>query len=217
MKENITYPSIVVMGGWSAAMSNVRFRNKTIAGTILLVAILLYFPYFFAYIERRQQGIILNDWLLQTISPIDLSVPIFIIIWSTFSLFIYRCFSNPTLFIQVVYSVIILSLARMASIYLVHLDPPLQLIKLKDPLTSITYGGKGLFMTKDLFFSGHTSNMLLLALCLEKKPDKIFAFAAAFLIGIFVLIQHVHYSIDVIGAVVITYLLVPFGKKLANM
>jgi hypothetical protein len=103
----------------------------------------------------------------------------------------------------------------MASIYLVQLDPPHELIRLKDPLTSITYGGRDLFMTKDLFFSGHTSNMLLLALCFDKKTDKFFAFLATFLVGILVLFQHVHYSIDVIGAVAITLLLVPIGKRLA--
>jgi membrane-associated phospholipid phosphatase len=70
-------------------------------------------------------------------------------------------------------------------------------------------------MTKDLFFSGHTSNMLLLALCFERKTDKVFAFSATFLVGILVLFQHVHYSIDVVGAVAITFLLVPFGKRIA--
>jgi membrane-associated phospholipid phosphatase len=104
----------------------------------------------------------------------------------------------------------------MAAIYLVQLEPPLELIRLKDPLTSITYGGKDLFITKDLFFSGHTSNMLLLALCFDRKTDKIFTFIAAFLVGILVLFQHVHYSIDVVGAVVFTFLLVPLGKKFAT-
>jgi hypothetical protein len=179
-------------------MSNTRFRNNTITGVILLFAILLYLPYFFAFIEQRQNGMILNDWLLQAIAPRDFSIPIFIIIWSTFSLFIFRCINNPVLFIQVVFSVIILSITRMASIYLVQLDAPVELIRLKDPLTSITYGGRDLFMTKDLFFSGHTSNMLLLALCFERKTDKVFAFSATFLVGILVLFQHVHYSIDVL-------------------
>jgi hypothetical protein len=57
--------------------------------------------------------------------------------------------------------------------------------------------------------------MLLLALCFEKKTDKFFAFSATCLVGILVLFQHVHYSIDVIGAVIITFLLVPIGKKIA--
>jgi membrane-associated phospholipid phosphatase len=215
VQKQITSSNIHV-NSWAAAMSNVRFRNKTIIGVILLLAILLYFPYFFAFIEHRQHGIKINDWVLQVIPPKDFSIPIFIIIWSIFSLFIFRCINNPLLFVQAVFSVILLSFTRMAAIYLVQLEPPLELIRLKDPLTSITYGGKDLFITKDLFFSGHTSNMLLLALCFDRKTDKIFTFIAAFLVGILVLFQHVHYSIDVVGAVVFTFLLVPLGKKFAT-
>ena len=214
--EHATYPNFETIS-WSAAMSSTRFRIKTITGVTLLLAILLYFPHFFAFIENRQHGMLLNDWLLNTLTPIDFSLPIFIIIWSTFSLFIFKCINNPALFIQVVFCVILLSLARMAAIFFVHLDPPIELIKLKDPLTSITYGGRDLFITKDLFFSGHTSNMLLLGLCFDKKTDKIFAFAATFFVGVLVLFQHVHYTIDVIGAVVITIILVPVGKIIAKL
>ena len=105
----------------------------------------------------------------------------------------------------------------MLAIYFVQLEPPVNLIRLKDPLTSITYGGRGLFITKDLFFSGHTSNMLLLALCLPNKSDKIIAFSAAISIGIMLLVQHVHFSVDVVGAVVITSLLVKQGKRVGSV
>lgn len=72
-------------------------------------------------------------------------------------------------------------------------------------------------MTKDLFFSGHTSNMLLLALCFERKNDKLLGFAATTLVAVMVLFQHVHYTIDVLGAIVFTCMLVPFGKKIAEL
>ena len=197
-------------------MANALFRKKLIIGIIIQSAILIFFPYFFSYIEQRQNGIILHDSILEFLVPRDLSVPIFIIIWSTTILGIYRCVKQPAIFLAILYCLIFLCFARILSIYFIHLEPPLNLIPLKDPLTSITYGGRGLFITKDLFFSGHTSNMLLLALCLPKKSDKIIAFSAAISIGIMVLIQHVHYSVDVIGAVLITFLLVKQGKRVAS-
>ena len=193
------------------------FRKKLIIGLIIQAAILIFFPYFFSYIEQRQNGIILNDWLLDFLTPRDLSVPIFLIMWSTTILGIYRCIQQPAVFLTILYSLIFLCFARMLAIYFVQLEPPENLVRINDPLTSITYGGRDLFITKDLFFSGHTSNMLLLGLCLPKKSDKIIAFSAAICIGVMVLVQHVHYSVDVIGAVIITYLLVKQGKKVGSV
>jgi len=200
---------------WGAALENTRFRNKLIAGVIMLTCILLLFPYFFAYIEKRN-GVILDDILLRYIGPVDLSIPIFIIIWSTTLLFIIRSFYFPVIFINAVYCLSFLSLMRMLSIYLTPLDPPATLIAIKDPLTSITYGGKDVFMTKDLFFSGHTSNMLMLALCFEKRNDRLIGFLAAVSVGVLVLFQHAHYTIDVVAAFLITGFVVLFGKKAAE-
>ncbi len=177
--------------------------------------ILLLFPHYFAFIEARN-GLVLNDRLLDYLTPHDFSIPIFIIIWSTTILLIIRCVNQPAIFLQVIYCLVILSVVRMITIYLVPLNPPAGLIVIKDPLTSLTYGGKDVFITKDLFFSGHTSNMLMMALCFQKRTDKWLGFIAAFLVGILVLFQHVHYSIDVIGALVITFFLVKLGKKLAD-
>ena len=202
---------------WSSAMEHALFRKKLIIGIILQSAILIFFPYFFSYIEQRQNGIIINDWILDFLTPRDLSVPIFVIVWSTTILGIYRCIQSPALFLTILYSLIFLCFARILAIYFVHLEPPVNLVRINDPLTSITYGGRGLFITKDLFFSGHTSNMLLLSFCFTKRSDKIIAFSAGICIGVMVLVQHVHYSIDVIGAVLITYLLVKQGKKIGSV
>jgi membrane-associated phospholipid phosphatase len=112
-----------------------------------------------------------------------------------------------------IYYLISLTLIRIITISAFPLDPPLSLIPLVDPLTSLTYGGRGVFITKDLFFSGHTSNLFMFYLCLQKKRDKQFALATTIIVGCLVLVQHVHYFIDVMGAIVFTYLLVMFTKQ----
>lgn len=214
MQEQTNYAGIKTTN-WGLALENTRFRNKLIAGVIMLTCILLLFPYFFAYIEKRN-GVMLDDILLQYIGPADLSIPIFIIIWSTTLLFIVRSFYYPDIFINAVYCLSFLSLMRMLSIFLTPLDPPATLIAIKDPLTSLTYGGKDVFITKDLFFSGHTSNMLMLALCFKKRTDRLIGFLAAITVGVLVLFQHAHYTIDVVAAFLITGFVVLFGKKAAE-
>ena len=180
---------------------------------LLFAAILFLLPPFFSIIEARQ-GIVLNDWLLQQIPSMDFSILIFILVWSTSLLVLTRCIQQPAIFLMTLYFLILITLSRIITISIIPLDPPNGLIVLKDPITSLTYGGSSVFITKDLFFSGHTSNLFMFYLCLQKKNDKLFALFTSLLVGLLVLVQHVHYSIDVIGAIIFTYLLVKYSKHL---
>ncbi len=63
-----------------------------------------------------------------------------------------------------------------------------------------------LFYGKDLFFSGHTGLPFLMALIFwDNKVYRYSFIAAAILFGAVVLLAHLHYSIDVLGAFFITY------------
>jgi len=198
---------------WSEAWASSLFRKKVIIGILLFPSILLILPTFFSKIEARQ-GIVLNDWLLQRIPSMDFSVIIFILVWSTSLLILVRCIQKPAIFLMTLYFLIIITLLRIITISIIPLDPPNGLIILTDPITSLSYGGSSVFITKDLFFSGHTANLFMFYLCLQKKRDKLFALSTSLLVGLLVLVQHVHYSIDVIGAIVFTYLLVKYSKHL---
>jgi membrane-associated phospholipid phosphatase len=199
---------------WSEAWQERRFRNKTIIALLLVTIILLALPTFFAFIEKRE-GLVLQDYVLDAIPAMDVSIPTFVIIWSVVVLVFYRIYQNPRLFLLIAYGFILMCLARILTISLLPLNPPTGIITLKDPIANIAYGGNGIFITKDLFYSGHTGNMFLFFLCLEAKWDKIIALTASFLIGFLVLIQHIHYSIDVIAAFIFTYFLYLGAKKLA--
>ena len=205
LKENIT---------WSKAWQLKSFRNKTIIALFLVAIILLFLPTFFGFIEKRE-GIVLQDYVLDAIPPMDVSIPTFIVIWGMVLLVFFRIYQNPRLFLVIAYGFILMCLCRILTISLLPLNPPPGLIRLKDPIANIAYGGNDTFITKDLFYSGHTSNMFLFFLCLEAKWDKIIALTASFLIGFLVLIQHIHYSIDVISAFIFTYFLYLGAKKLA--
>lgn len=67
---------------WSKAWQERRFRNKTIIALLLVAIILTLLPAFFAFIEKRE-GMVLQDYVLDAIPAIDVSIPTFVIIWST--------------------------------------------------------------------------------------------------------------------------------------
>jgi len=199
---------------WSEAWQLKSFRNKTFVALVLVAIILLLLPTFFAFIEKRE-GMVLQDFVLGAIPAKDVSIPTFIIIWSVVLLVFYRIYQNPSIFLVVAYGFILMCLARVLTISLLPLNPPPGLIELKDPIANIAYGGKGIFITKDLFYSGHTGNMFLFFLCLQAKWDKIIALAASFMVGILVMVQHIHYSVDVIAAFIFTYFIYLGAKKVA--
>jgi hypothetical protein len=178
---------------------------------LLLVLLIAFLPYYFAFIEARK-GIVLNDLVLNFIESANVSIPTFIIIWSLSLWYLFKSYKDPALMLLILWGFNILSISRIISIYLVPLEPPNNLIELIDPITNSFYGAK--FITKDLFFSGHTATLVCLALCLKTKRDQIIVFTGAVIVGILVLIQHVHYTIDVIAAFVFPFFLVPIAKRI---
>jgi hypothetical protein len=200
---------------WNEAFANKFFKRRFLIGLFIWTAILIAFPIFFDFIESRN-GMELNDFIINSIPAYDLSILIFLIIWSMFLLFLYRSIHEPKLLLLFLWGFIFLSLSRFITIYLVPLNPPTQLIALRDPITNIFYGKTHTFITKDLFYSGHTSTQFLMFLCFKKKSDKYLALLSTIIIGTLVLIQHVHYSIDVFAAPVFTYIVYLISKRVVT-
>jgi membrane-associated phospholipid phosphatase len=188
---------------WSEALTNRSFKIKFIGGLSLVAITLSLYPPFFDYIEQRN-GKVLNDFFLQKLPAKNVSTPVFAIIWSMGALMLYQAIRNPRIAINTTWCFLLIALTRVVSISLWHLNPPVELIPLIDPLSNTFYGGK--FITKDLFYSGHTATQFLMFLCLEKRIDKILALISTVVIGILVLIQHVHYTLDVVTAPLFAYI-----------
>ena len=94
---------------------------------------------------------------------------------------------------------LLITLLRMTTMYVFTLDPPNGIIPLHDPIVDvIAYGGT--VFNKDLFFSGHVASLTLFVL-LEERPffRKILFFNTLIVAGL-LLLQRVHYTIDVIVA-----------------
>lgn len=195
---------------WQEAWQTPGFRPKVMIGLLIVATMLSLFPSFFQTIEKRQ-GVVLNDPLLGILPPHNISVPLFIVIWSITLLSIVRAARTPQMFLTYLWAFIILSLFRVATISLVPLNAPAGLIGLVDPFSNFFYGDK--FVTKDLFFSGHTSSVFLQYLCLQGKMDKRLALMATVVVGFLLLVQHVHYTMDVLGGFVFAWLAWQLARK----
>lgn len=196
---------------WIASFSNRKFRVKFIFFFFTLLITVSLLPLFFQFIETRE-GIVLNDILLNYIPAHNVSLLLFIIIWPVILLSLWRAVNNPAIGYLLLSSFTLLTVFRVFCLYLVPLNTPLGLIVLNDPLSNFFYGSG--FITKDLFFSGHTATMFLVYLCLQKKADKYYALFATIMVAILVLVQHIHYSIDVIAAPLFTYIVFWVAKKI---
>lgn len=198
---------------WRQAWQHKSFRYKTFAGILLISIILYYYPLFFQFIEKRK-GISLNDVLLERIPAYDVYFLIFILIWSSAICIFLAAIRNPSIFIISLFAYILLSLTRMLTIFLFPLEPPSGLISLTDPLANHFYGVT--FITKDLFFSGHVSTVFLIFLCLRDKFCKYFTIVAAIMVSILILVQHIHYFIDILFAFPFAYICYRCAKFFAQ-
>lgn len=187
---------------WQPAWQFKSYRIKLLTGILVLLAILVYFPFFFDAIESRN-GLVLSDFVLDRISPRDVSLFVFLLIWASFLLLIIRLIPDPYLLLLMLWGYNLLTVLRMMIIGLFSLNPPPALIPLTDPLTNIFYGPH--YITHDLFFSGHTASVCLIYFCLKNKADKYFTCLATIFIGVLLLVQHIHYTIDVLAAPIFTY------------
>ncbi|MCK7522598.1 MAG: hypothetical protein MZV64_35395 [Ignavibacteriales bacterium] len=77
------------------------------------------------------------------------------------------------------------------------------MIILNDPFVELF--GTGQTLTKDLFFSGHTATLFIFISCFRKENYQDNFLTSTIAVAIAVLLQHVHYTIDVFAAVFFTY------------
>jgi hypothetical protein len=188
---------------WTNAWKIASFRWKFWVGMVIFAGILISLPFFFDAIEDRN-GREISDFILEWIPAHNTSVAVFFLIWSCCLILVLRIYRDPMMLLVTLWAYNGVTLVRMASIGLVSLNPPFGLIPLADPITNQFYGQH--YITHDLFFSGHTTTVFLIFLCLKKKADRIYAFLASVTLGILLLVQHVHYTIDVLAAPVFTYI-----------
>lgn len=171
----------------------------------LLIVVLLFIP-FMAYHQKKIDaglGITHQDFVLEALPPVDLSLYIFLITYGSVISFVvlYRKDLYRLGHLMLGYGVLLLF--RILSMTIIPLSEPENLVHLRDPfLNDLIYPGN---ITSDLFFSGHVGMLFLLTFLSDYRL--IYTFIGVIL-SFMLLFQHIHYSIDVLVAIPMAYVVV---------
>jgi len=192
---------------WAQALADAAFRRQAAVLVALLVALVgMALPPFFQYIQQRP-GHLLADPLLALVPRHDVAVPIFVAMYGACVVALGWLGRHPALLLRGLWAYLLLTALRMATIWVLPLVPPLDILPLPDPFTTLIFHvPTTAAITKDLFFSGHTSTVVLLAVAVRGRGWRWGLGLAALLVGVLVLMQRVHYSYDVLAAPLFAWL-----------
>jgi membrane-associated phospholipid phosphatase len=169
---------------------------------MVLAVVLVCLTRFLDAIERRA-GAVLTDPVLSWFTPVDVTWLTFLVIYAGLIFAVIMLIRHPEHLLTALQTYGMVAIVRMAAMYLVPLDPPPEMIELKDPF--VEFFGSGSTLTRDLFFSGHTSTLFMLALVIPDRRTKIAYLGCTLVVAVCVILQHVHYSIDVFAALFFSY------------
>jgi hypothetical protein len=184
-----------------------------LVGSLALLAVVGQINCYFLHFIEQREGVVLYDPILELFPARDLSTPIFIVLYSSITAGWILASRHPKLLIRVLLAFSIMYLIRMACIYVVPLNPPQGLIPIKDEIINLLLDSQ-VFIEKDLFFSGHFACVFIFFLVFDKKFYRWYFLLFAMLIATLLMIQHVHYSYDIIGAIVFCYIAVFIARKI---
>jgi hypothetical protein len=196
---------------WKSFLKDKKHLTEFIITAIIVTAVIVAFSHFLHFVEQRE-GVVLDDPILKSFNPIDLTWLTFALIYLSLIIFVVTTFNKPSKLLISFQAYGMMLIFRTIAMYLTPFEAPTAIILLDDPF--VQFFAKGDILTKDLFFSGHTGTLFLLFLLAENKSLKSVFLILTLMVGTAVLLQHVHYSIDVFVAPFVAYGSYKIIKKL---
>jgi hypothetical protein len=185
---------------------------STIFISLCGVAIALFLPFH----EIRADAIHwqLDDWSYMVLPAADVSMVIFPITYGSMVIYVISNYRTPYYLSRAFLAYGILLLVRIGTLALVPLKEADSIVLLEDPfLNYFIYSGNDStsLINADLFFSGHTALLFLLYFLSNRK---VIYLILGTTLAILLLIQRVHYTIDILGAIPFAYLAVRMSDYL---
>lgn len=187
---------------WQSAWQDSATRRGLLITLPLLVVTLSMLARFLEGVERRP-GVVVSDPVLALFAPHDVTWLTFLLIYAGLFGAIAILMHDPRRLLLAIHTYMIMVVFRVCAMSLLPLDPPQTMIPLTDPF--VEYFGTGIPLSKDLFFSGHTSTLFLLGLTMQARRWRTVFFFCTAAVACCVLIQHIHYAVDVFVAPFFAY------------
>ena len=107
----MSYSGQTTIGVWRLSWQSAEYKRKLTIGLVIISVSLIALPFFYQATELRN-GFLINDYLLREIPAIDVSIYIFIIIWSMALLTFSSFKADPQIFITFLWGYILINLTR---------------------------------------------------------------------------------------------------------
>lgn len=191
---------------WSNTIKDKKFTLILGLTVLYLTFLLLISPTFFDIVQQRK-GFLLYDPILTVFPARDVSNFIFSTLYIFTAIAVLNIVPDPLLFLHGTLAYALITTVRFATMFFISLEPPVGLVDLKDPVLSIFFYGQTV-ITKDLFFSGHASTLFLLFFLTKQGKVRNVLLVASILLSLLLLVQHIHYTYDIIAAPLFAFLAV---------
>ncbi|AWM34226.1 phosphatase PAP2-related protein [Hymenobacter nivis] len=200
-------PSEAPAQTWPGAWAQPGFRALlALALALIFAGVVPAAAPFYQFIQHRA-GHHLADPVLAYLPARNVASPIFLLMYGSCITAVAWLLGRPQLLMRGVWAYLFLQLLRMATIWVLPLEPPMGILPFPDPVTEhLFHASTAVPITRDLFFSGHTATVALLALAVRGRWWRGALGVLAATIGVLVLVQHVHYVYDVLGAPLFAWL-----------
>lgn len=198
---------------WKDVLGDRRGVLRLLFTIIGLVVTLVAYARFLARVELRQ-GVAFIDPVHAIMGPVDLTWPIFIMLYGALLITVTMLMRHPGALVMGLQAYTFQVATRMLMMWAMPLDPPPTMIALTDPIvSSVTSGGPPL--TRDLFYSGHVAILVVASMVMPQRWARIALVVLAVAMGVCVILQHVHYTVDVLVAPFVAMACVRFVKRSA--
>lgn len=200
-REHLHKPFLVTPTlSWKEAWGDKVFSRAFALTVTYWIGLVIFFNHFLPHINQRL-GFELRDPILAHLPAVDLSWWIFPLIYAGILAAAINLLAQPGPLLRCLVALALVYTLRIGTLLVVPLAPPAGCIPLADPFVlHFAYGG--VLITRDLFFSGHTACLLTLALSVRKRWLRKALMGLTAVVAIMLLIQHAHYTIDILGALI---------------
>ena len=200
-----------IANSWREAWQSKSFKLQSIVTLVSVLSFTVVFNRFFDFVESRE-GSVLEDYVLNLFPAYNVSWLVFFFLYSGIVFGLYFHMNYPKTIVIAFQTYVLVTLIRICTITLLPLNPPEGYIPLREPFVQL-FTSNGRIISKDLFFSGHMSTILSIYFASHQRYVRAFLLLCSMMVGSMILLQHVHYTIDVVVAVPATYLVYLFCKK----